>query len=43
MAISKSEAKKRAEAAKKKGYSVKLGDNYLIIIAGNKRTREEIK
>ena len=43
MAISKQEAEKKAEQARKKGYSVKIGADYLIIIADNKRTREEIK
>ena len=43
MAISRKEAEKKAEAAKKKGYSVKIGADYLVIIAGNKRTEEEIK
>jgi hypothetical protein len=43
MAISKQEAEKKLEQAKKKGYSGKLTDKLLIIIAGSKRTEEEIK
>ena len=43
MTISKAEAKRKAEAAVKKGYSVKLGADYLVIIAGSKRTEEKVK
>ena len=44
MAISKSEAKKRADAAlKKKGYQVKLTDNWLVISGGGKRVEEQVK
>lgn len=43
MPLTKKEAEKKAEQAKKKGYSVKLTDSLLVIIAGQKRTEEEIK
>lgn len=43
MALTKKEAEKKAEQAKKKGYSVKLSNNLLVIIAGSKRTEEEVK
>lgn len=44
MAISKKEAKRRAdEALKKKGYQVKLTDNWLVITGGGKRVEEQVK
>ena len=43
MTISKREAERKAKEAVKKGYSIKLRPDYLIIIAGSVRTRYEIK
>ena len=43
MSISKKEAKIRAEAGKKKGYQVKVTDNWLVIVGGGKRVEEQIK
>ena len=44
MAITRVEAKKKAEEyLKKKGYIVKLTDNWLVIVGGGKRIEEQIK
>ena len=43
MKINRHEAEKKAEQAKRKGYSVKLTDSLLIIITPKGRTEEEVK
>lgn len=43
MALSRKQAEKKVKEAKKKGYSAKLTDSYLVIIAGKKRYEEEVK
>ena len=44
MAISKKEAEEKAKKyLNKKGYQVKLTDNWLVIVGGGKRIEEQIK
>ena len=43
MKLSKTEAKKKHDEALKKGFSAKLGSDYLVIIKKDKREEYEVK